>query len=113
MNRLLICAAIVAATSARAEFMDGNKLLEQLQSTSAVTNGVGIGYILGVHDATRGDRHCSPASISAGQLKDMVTSALLRIPEKRHFMADVIVASVLSIEWPCPKKTPQPGSKSL
>ena len=110
----LICIALLASTSAYAgNFFDGNKLLEQLDSKDLGFYGMGVGYLMGVHDTSDGEIFCSPGVIKAGQLVDMVRNDLNRLPEMRHMPADVLVRVTLGRAWPCPKKNNGSGSKSL
>lgn len=99
----LILISILFSTAAYAEFYSGNALYEKLQG-SVVEQSVGLGYIVGVHDALRGVTHCSPTSVTAGQLTDMMKRHFEINPEVRNFSADMQVNYVLSKTWPCPKK---------
>lgn len=104
MMRAAVLAIALGATAAHAEFLDGNALLQRIQSTNATDSAIAVGYVIGVHDATRGSKHCSPDGISSGQVRDMVLRSLLAVPEKRHLTADLIIAATLGVEWPCAAK---------
>jgi hypothetical protein len=63
------------------------------------------GYIAGVHDAQSGITICiPPATVSLGQMLDMVKQAMERVPSERHLPADIFVEAALSSRWPCSKK---------
>ena len=103
MKRLLFIAAF-AATTAHAEFKDGNTLYKELTSDVYFNQGVALGYITGVADSTMGIMFCAPSNVTAGQIQDMVKNYLTNTPAIRHVSADVIVNYVLKTAWPCAKK---------
>lgn len=102
MKHLILLLATIGIGSTHAEFFNANRLYELLNGTEA-QKSVGTGYILGVHDVTRGTVHCSPSEASSTQVRDMVLSALVAVPEKRHLTADTYVTAVLKQAWPCDK----------
>lgn len=104
MKRLLLALAFVGP--AHAEFMDGNRLLEKIVSSSYYEQGSGMGYIMGVADMGLGVIHCAPANATAGQMQDMVRQHLQFYPERRTRTADSIVNDILKTAWPCPARTP-------
>jgi hypothetical protein len=95
---------LALAGSAHAEFMDGNKLLNNLKESDAFSRGLGMGYILGVHDLGSGIVYCTPGNATAGQMKDMIMNYLENTPAERHISADITVSKVLKAVWPCAKK---------
>lgn len=99
----LIALTLLTCASAHAEFFTGNDLLQKLNGAH-LDQMVGLGYVMGVFDATRGAEHCPPDNITAGQVKDMVKLHLENTPATRHFVADVQVRYVLSKAWPCADK---------
>lgn len=103
MKRLLLAWAL-AMPLAHAEFITGNKLHEQLNSSNNFEVMMGMGYVAGVADATRGNVHCMPNNVTLGQIVDMVKKVLESQPQNRHNTADVFIAVVLMNQWPCPKK---------
>ena len=103
MKKLLLLLAFVSA-SASAEFMDGNKLLFDLQSAHADERMFAMGYIAGVADAGRGTQSCPQPNVTIGQMRDAVRQHLEITPTLRHFSADIIVNHVLGKAWPCPKR---------
>ena len=102
MKKLLLLLAF--CTSAHAEFMDGNKLLSDLQSPHADERMFAMGYIAGVADVGRGTQSCPHPNVTIGQMRDAVRQHLDATPTLRHFTADVIVNHVLGKAWPCPKR---------
>lgn len=92
---------LALCTTAHAEFYDGNKLLERLTSTSAYERGVGLGYVMGVHDTMQGVNHCPPKNAQAGQVRDLVENYLTNTPANRHYSGDSLVLQALKIAFPC------------
>lgn len=105
MKATLILAAALAATTASAEFINGNELLNRMNSELGYDRGVAIGYVMGAFDTGHGVVHCAPPTVSAGQVLDMVKQALINAPAVRHQSADAFVVYVLTKAWPCPKKS--------
>ena len=105
MKATIILAAALAASSAHAEFRTGNKLLSEINSDVPFTNGLSLGYLMGVTDAGGGSNHCPPPEVTAGQINDMVKKSLTDTPSIRHLPADAIVYYVLRTAWPCAKKS--------
>lgn len=103
MKRIIIMAALICG-SAHAEFMDGNKLLTDMQSPQETWRMFAMGYIAGVADASRGTQNCPPANVLLGQANDAVRQHLEANPTTRHYSADIIINYVLSKAWPCAKK---------
>jgi hypothetical protein len=102
MKKLLLLLCI--ATSAHAEFMDGNKLLDDMQSSDPGNRMFAMGYIAGVADAGRSTISCPSPNVTIGQMRDAVRQHLDSTPTLRHHTADVIVNYVLSKAWPCAKR---------
>lgn len=103
MKNLLIFAALVCG-AAQAEFMDGNKLLADMQSGHIDDRMFALGYIAGVADAGRGTHSCPQPNVTIGQMRDAVRQHLEITPTLRHYTADVIVNHVLGKAWPCAKR---------
>lgn len=99
----ILLAACLASGAARAEFLSGNDLFAHMRSTERIERSVSDGYIMGVHDLSRGSDHCSPASANLTQVRDIVSQFLIAVPTKRHLSADVLVVASLSGAFPCPK----------
>ena len=102
MKKFLL--AFLICGSAHAEFMDGNKLLSDMQSQDATWRMFAIGYIAGVADAGRGAQNCPPTGVLLGQMSDAVRLHLEANPTMRHYSADIIVSYVIGKAWPCAKK---------
>ena len=100
MKRIIIIAALICG-SANAEFMDGNKLLSDMQSVDSAERMFAMGYIAGISDAGRGVHSCPPPNVTIGQMRDAVRQHLEITPTLRHYSADIIVNHVLKKAWPC------------
>ena len=110
MKHTLIVLAL-CATAAHAEFLDGNDLLKGINASELAERAVALGYIMGVSDSHRGVTHCNvPASVTAGQMRDIVKQHLESNPHTRHQTADVLVSRALTAIWPCPQRGNQRGS---
>lgn len=103
MKTLIFAALMVVATSAQAEFKNGNRLYEQMTGSNFDQMNA-MGYVTGVADALNGVTYCPPATVTAGQLNDMVRNYLQQNPAIRHFTGDLIVRRVIEDMWPCEKK---------
>jgi hypothetical protein len=91
------------ATAANASYMSGNELHTRLNG-SEQDRAIAVGYIAGVADAYSGIAHCSPPSVTVGQVVDMTVYVLEKMPEYRHMPADQIIGQFLNQAWPCEKK---------
>jgi hypothetical protein len=103
MKHIIAALALVVSTTASAEFLDGNELLNRINGDAGDVN-IATGFILGVHDASEGGVHCSPDNIAASQLRDMVKKTLQQYPEMRHRAAWLFVQWTLERAYPCQKK---------
>jgi hypothetical protein len=112
MKRAFVAVALVLGSGAvlgQAQFYTGNKLHEWAQSQRASFNGGMLyGYVMGVHDALREERHfcIPPQSVQVSQMVDVVVNYLAENPASRHEDADVLVRIALGRAWPCPKAKP-------
>lgn len=104
MRKIIAASLLALCATAHAEFKDGNSLYDDIRSSTNFSQGVALGYIMGVTDALRGITHCVAENVTAGQIHDMVEQYLKENPSLRHFTADLIVSRVLGRVWPCPKK---------
>ena len=95
-----------------AAFKSGNDLFQDCKASSnSFTQGVCIGFAIGVADAMEaarpvngmvaGFRACFPAQVTAGQVTDVAVSFLTRHPEWRHLAASSLVAGALAEAFPC------------
>lgn len=103
MKKLIFIITLLCGT-AHAEFYTGNDLYSRLTSDNHLERMAGLGFIIGVFDASQRIDHCAPDNITAGQVRDMVRQHMDSTPSLRHYAADVQVRFVLSRAWPCPKK---------
>jgi hypothetical protein len=101
--------ALALSAPASAQFMSGNLLLSRMNGNEA-DRIMALGYVMGVTDA--GDRvyHCAPATITAGQVRDMALQYLRANPENRHLSADLLITGLLINAWPCPKNEKGTGA---
>ena len=99
---LTICLTLLSL-AANAQFNSGNKLLEDMNGSSAHNRMYALGYVVGVVDSLNRFMFCVPSNSTAGQLHDMVRNYLTNVPADRHLPADVIVTKVLAASFPCPK----------
>lgn len=104
MKKIIIIAALMCG-SAQAEFMDGNKLLSDLQSSDSGDRMFAMGYITGIADSARSNTFCPHPNVTIGQMRDAVRQHLDGAPTLRHYSADIIVNYVLKQGWPCKKGT--------
>ncbi len=111
MKKMLLVLSLVTA-AAHAEFFSGNDLYERLTG-DAYAKSLAMGYVMGVHDATRSIIHCSSTEATSGQVRDMVMRRLVERPEQRHLAADVLVSMTMKDTWPCPKKDSRPAGTAL
>ena len=104
MRSGLALAAMVMATAAQAgTFWDGNKLYSKLRGET-MEQMQALGYIMGVSDAMDTVTVCSPTTVTAGQVLDIMKQYLESIPTVRHLPADTLISVVLGRVWPCDKK---------
>ena len=99
-----VFAFILAALcgTAQAEFITGEMLKRFLEGDKAMQDQ-GLGYIVGVHDATMGSLHCSNAALTGAALRDMTVRMLADAGPARAFSADSLVGAMLGQAFPCPK----------
>lgn len=107
-----IAATVIALSSisAHAEFVDGNKLLQWLESSEDAERALATGYIAGVFDGLTGAVICAPSNVTVRQVMDMTLAGLKAAPSARDKSADQFVATVGSIKWPCKKPAKGAGN---
>lgn len=98
---------------AQAEFWTGNKLYSLCTSAEAFDQALCLGYVTGVHDADEHVYHCSPPTVTVGQIKDIVVKVLREAPEIRDKSADVIVSQTLRALYPCKQQQQKPGVRPI
>lgn len=111
MKLIQTLTALLLATSAHAEFLTGNELLEKLNASDSGIRLMGYGYVAGVHDAGRGAVHCSPQSITIKQIGDMAQAYLTNAPSERHHNADGLMLRMFGAVRPCEKKQQKPAAQ--
>ncbi len=104
MKRLLL-AVLLCSSSAHAEFLTGNQLMEHLKSENYWAQGYGTGYVIGAYDTGKGTLHCAPKGVTVGQIADIARAYLEANPTMRHYSGDSLVQIALSNAWPCGKKS--------
>ena len=118
---LLACLAILAGVSAppfvapaHAYFMDGTELLNHCTADVADEKfdpAVCVTYVMGTHDAfmfnrlTRNQPRCTPRTLTAGRLREVVVEFLQDHPELRAMDASALVWNAIIAEWPDCGKT--------
>ena len=102
MRAALLSLALLCG-SAHAEFIDGNKLLADMNGPHGMQMSA-LGYVMGVADTVQGVTVCAPPSVTSGQMRDMVFNYLTNTPAVRHFSGDSIVTHVLKSTWPCAQR---------
>lgn len=107
-----ITLAALAALPVRAEFWDGNALLQRIDGNS-YEQAYATGFIIGVADAFNELTFCPPpnARVTVGQVHQIVTKYLRANPEKLHFTAQFLVSRSLSTAFPC--KPPEKSGPNL
>ena len=103
MKHIITALALVASTTASAEFYDGNELFKHMKG-DANNRVLAIGYVAGVFDLGQGEFHCAPQRVSLGQAYDIVEKSMDDRPSIRHMDASILVSAALMEVWPCPKK---------
>ena len=104
MKLVSILLAAMLATSAHADFQSGNEILNNINSDNYYSKGNAMGYIMGVVDAYSGIYICPPATITGGQIQDIVKSYLVQTPSVRHQGASGLVYTAMVEFFPCKKK---------
>ncbi|UCD69732.1 MAG: hypothetical protein JSW48_06685 [Betaproteobacteria bacterium] len=125
-KRLVLCAIGVATLltllPARADFVDGETLMEWADEYRRIREGTADGlshiyvrrfqvYVMGVHDAYAGSLYpltgemvfCAPGNLTVAQASDAVFRFLRRNPERRHDTGSVLVRSAFVEAFPCTK----------
>lgn len=104
---LAVSAAAQETSDAELHYLDGNRLWDECRQTSeGPPTGSCQAYVLGVVDTMAASRQLQPgiclaATMTSGQLVDVVRRYLAAHPERRHFTAATIVAAALSNAFPC------------
>lgn len=103
MKKLLLIAAL-AGGHAHAEFLDGNKLLSDMNGSFGAQMSA-LGYVMGVADTIQNVVACLPLNVTSGQINDMVKNYLTNVPRDRSLSGDVVVTKILKDTWPCANRS--------
>ena len=101
--RALAIIIMLAASSAHAQFMDGNDLYDRMNSTGVKLVSA-QGYIMAVADSELGVEWCPPSNVTLRQVFDLTKRMLETLPDKRHENASYFVSASIRNAWPCPKQ---------
>lgn len=96
----LILALLCVAPCAHAQYLNGNKLLELMESDNEVRQTMAMGFVTGVADANQA-KLCVPDKASVKQITDVVRDTLKQVPSVRHEPAALIVVAALGVAFPC------------
>lgn len=96
-------------TYAEDEYMTGNKLLRQIESTNSNERTFATGYISGFVDAIIGSKMllnakpvaCVPAGVTYTQLNDIIHNYLKNEPKERHKSAILLIITSIRETYPC------------
>lgn len=106
MKKIILAILLAAAGAAHAEFLDGNMLLQRMNSAKEQDQSLALGYVAGAADALHGVGYCPSANVTLQQAYDLVKLFLVEMPQHRAHSADVIIFGVLKTAFPCKPKTP-------
>jgi len=102
MKKLLLALAMVCSP-AYADFVTGNKLLDDINSDIFAAKGFANGYISGVANALDEVLFCLPYGVTVGQVVDVTTRYLRNNPAQRHKGGSILIVNALVQVWPCKK----------
>ena len=107
---MILCAALLSAPVHAVGYVNGDALLKAFSSDNELIRGQAIGYVLGVHDSSRGETHCSPQAMPVKVLLDATTQMLQGVGDAlRSIGADVLIATMLKIKFPCGDAKDEPA----
>jgi hypothetical protein len=104
MKTIPVLFSLLLSCSVQAQFKTGNKLYEQITSSSQMEQMNAVGYVMGVSDTLQWALVCAPSTVNAGQLVDMTKLYIERMPARRHLAADMLIMEVLRAAWPCKER---------
>lgn len=108
-NKIIAVVLLSCVTTANAEFLSGNRLLQLMQGTET-EHTFALGYVAGAFDVGMGVTHCPPQNVTVKQVLDMTKQLLERAPQYRENSADSFVVAATKAAWPC-KPQQQPGKQ--
>ena len=106
---LAVLASAGLPPPAQAYFLDGDDLINHCSITVADERfdpAVCVSYIMGAYDAfmfqrlVRNQPRCTPPTLSAGQLREVVVEYLLDNPDNRGMDASALVWNAIIAKWP-------------
>jgi hypothetical protein len=105
----IVFAALLSASGAWAEFVNGSALLEKCNSEDAYYEGRCLGYISGIYGTLytlpewKGfdEIVCVPPKASLRQLQKVVVMYLESHPEKLHLTASSLTLNAIGSAFPC------------
>jgi len=113
---LYLCLAMLAVTGATplvspaaAYFLDGDELMNHCSANIADERydpAVCVTYVMGAYDAymfqrlVRNQPRCTPRSLTAGKLREVVVEYLQDNPDNRAMDASALVWNAIIAEWP-------------
>jgi hypothetical protein len=102
VRALAVAFLVLFSPLAGAEFFTGKQLLELLNSKDESVVAVGVGYIAGVFDGTKGSLHCAPDP----ELKQLVAAVVATLqaqkdPDTLARTADQMFVPFLMARYPC------------
>ena len=120
MHLMVAAATVFMIMPARADYVDGDVLVEWAKEYQRAKSGTGNVdshiyvrrfqvYVMGVHDAhdslllTSGVApiFCTPDYLSVAQLSETVARFLENNPERKHEPGSILVAAALAEAFPC------------
>jgi hypothetical protein len=93
--------ALLIPSIASAQFLNGNKLLENMRSENVALSGMAVGYVMAISDVYQNQGHCSGPNVTSGQSRDVVKKFLEANPAIRDMSADLLVLVALAEAFPC------------
>jgi hypothetical protein len=106
---LALAGSLPLASPAQAYFLDGDELMNHCSIQVADDRfdpAVCVTYIMGAYDAfmfqrlVRNQPRCTPATLTAGQLRAVVVEYLEANPDNRAMDASALVWNAIIAEWP-------------
>lgn len=100
---LALCGAL-AASSALANFHDGNKILEYCRGAGTLNEAYCYGMMAGLSDGlttSHASTICTPNSVTLQQVRDIIVQHVTANPATRHQASSVLAYIALSTAFPC------------
>jgi hypothetical protein len=106
---LAIAGGLQLPAPARAYFLDGDELLNHCSINVADDRfdpTICVSYIMGAYDGfmfqrlVRNQPRCTPATLTGGQLRQVVIDYLQDNPDNRSMDASALVWNAIIAEWP-------------